>query len=146
MGTQRTLVKSGGFSSHCYYSVGQPICTSNGIVAKVVKKINETPFDGLPIFSDTGEVYLKADINGNVIQARIYRNRCPVCDFDWDHPHKNANGERFEEGVVHVQEFKLNANGEWKRLGKKARYMTDDEIARYGELLRKLKSDIKFRP
>ncbi len=109
-------------------------------------KENGTPFDGLPTFSKSSEVYLKADKDGNVVQARIYNDRKPVCDFDWDHSHQNANGEKFEKGVVHVQEFRQNSNGAWERLSKEARYMSNDEIERYGELLRKLKPDIKFRP
>jgi hypothetical protein len=146
MGNQREYRQSGGFSSYLYYQVGESISSSNGVVAKVVAKVNGSPFEGLPTFSNTGSVYLKVDKDGNVIQARIYKNRNPVCDLDWDHSHKNANGQTFEKGVVHVQEFTQNTKGEWKRQSKKARYLSDEEILRYGELLRKLKSDIKFRP
>lgn len=146
MGLQRDYNESGGFSRYLYFQVGDTITTSNGVVAKVVAKENGTPFDGLPTFSKTGEVYLKADKDGNIIQARIYKDRKPVCDFDWDHTHQNANGDKFEKGVVHVQEFKQNSKGAWERQSKKARYMSNDEIEQYGELLRKLKSDIKFRP
>jgi hypothetical protein len=146
MGLQKYYDKNGGFTVEQYYQVGPPITTSNGVEAKIVAKIGATPFVGLPTYSKTSEVYLKANSNGNVVQARIYRDRKPVCDFDWDHAHRNADGEMFEKGVVHVQEFKRSPEGKWERQGKVARYMTDDEIARYGELLRKLKPDIRFRP
>jgi len=67
-----------------------------------------------------------------------------MCDFDWDHSHQNASGVKFESGVVHVQEFKQNSKGSWQRHSKTARYMSNDEIERYGELLKKLKPDIRF--
>lgn len=109
-------------------------------------KQNGTPFDGLPTYSKTSEVYLKVDKNGNIIQARIYKNRKPVCDFDWDHSHQNSKGDKFEKGVVHVQEFKQNSKGFWERQSKKARYMSNDEMKRYGELLKKVNPNVKLRP
>ncbi len=146
MGLQRDYNVEGGFLRCLYYQIGDSISTSNGVVAKVVAKVNGTPFDGLPTYSKTSEVYLKVDKNGNVIQARIYNNRKPVCDFDWDHPHQNSNGDKFEKGVVHVQEFKQNSKGFWERQSKKARYMSNDEMKRYGELLKKVNPNVKLRP
>jgi len=77
MGLQRDYNECGGFSRYLYYQVGRTITTSNGVVAKVVAKVNGTAFDGLPTYSKTGEVYLKTDKCGNIVQARIYKDRKP---------------------------------------------------------------------
>lgn len=119
---------------------------SNGVVGKIVEIIDKTAYDGLPILSNTSEVYFKANANKEIIQARIYKNREPVCDFDWDHDHTNKNGEKFEAGTVHVQPFKKDAKGNWKRDDKHARYLSDDEIKRYGELLKIANPKIKLKP
>ncbi len=146
MGTQREFIESGGFTTYLYTQEGADIVASNGVVGKVVVKIEGSSYDGLPIFSNTSEVYLKQNASGEIIQARIYNNRRPVCDFDWDHSHTNKSGEQFEIGVVHVQPFKQKANGDWMRDSKKARYMSNDEIARYGELIKLINPNIKLRP
>ena len=119
MGQQREYIKTGGFSTYLYIQKGATIVSSNGVEGKVVEKIDGTAYDGLPIFSNTSEVYLKKNAQGDVIQARIYKDRKPVCDFDWDHIHVNKNGERFEKGVVLVQPFIQKSDGSWKRDSKK---------------------------
>lgn len=147
MGLQREYIESGGFSTYLYYQDGETIVTSNGVEGKVVAKIEGTAYDGLPIFSNTSEVYLKRDKNGEIVQARIYKDRKPVCDFDWDHLHKNKKGgESFERGVVHVQEFKQKPDGTWYRDSRHARYMSPDEMKRYGELIKKANPNAKLRP
>lgn len=146
MGMQRQYLEQGGFSSYLYTQVGESITASNGVVGKVVEKIDGTSFDGLPIYSNTSEVYFKRNSEGQIIQARVYDNRNPVCDFDWDHNHKNKSGERFEKGVVHVQLFKQDPNGDWKRESKKARYMNLQEIARYGELIKLADPNARLTP
>ena len=101
MGQQKDYIKEGGFIRYLYYQDGDIIVASNGVSGKVVKKINGTPFDGLPLFSKSSEVYFKTNPDGIIVQARIYRNRKPVCDFDWDHEHTNRkSGEHFEVGIV----------------------------------------------
>lgn len=147
MGEQKDYNEEGGFSRYLYYQDGEIITASNGVSGKVVKKIDGTKFDGLPLFSKTSEVYFKTDENGEIIQARIYQNRKPVCDFDWGHPHTNKRTkENFEKGVVHVQTFKQDAHGNWKRENNKARYMSNEEMDRYGELLKRANSNVKLRP
>lgn len=136
MGQQREYLESGGFSAWLYTQKGSEIVASNGVVGKVVEKIDGTSFDGLPIFSNTSEVYFKRNKDGHIVQARIYKDRKPVCDFDWDHPHTNKSGEKFPEGVVHVQEFVKQPDGTWKRLYRNARYMRPEEKERYGELIK----------
>lgn len=136
MGLQKLYLDSGGFSSYLYHQVGEVITASNGVSGKIVEKIDRTSYDGLPILSNTSEVYFKRNATGEIIQARIYKDRKPVCDFDWDHEHTNKSGEYFPKGVVHVQKFTLTPEGAWKRHNKKARYMNLQEIARYGELIK----------
>ncbi len=115
MGLQREYIENGGFSTYLYTQKGKSIIASNGVEGKVVEKIEGTAYDGLPIFSNTGEVYFKRNAKGEIIQARIYKNRRPLCDFDRDHPHKNKSGEKFEKGVVHVQPFRQKPDGSWMR-------------------------------
>lgn len=59
MGLQREYIESGGFSAYLYTQVGSSIVTSNGLVGKVVEKIDGTSYDGLPTFSNTSDIYLK---------------------------------------------------------------------------------------
>lgn len=146
MGSQREYIALGGFSTYLYKQDGDTIIASNGVEGKVVEKIEGTAYDGLPLFSNTSEVYLKKNGKGEIVQARIYNGRKPVCDFDWDHEHQNKTGEKFDKGVVHVQSFKQMSDGSWKRLDKKARYMSDQEIARYGELIKLVNPNAKLRP
>lgn len=126
MGLQREYLESGGFSAYLYTQKGNDIVASNGIVGKVVEKIEGTAFDGLPTFSNTSNVYLKRNKEGQIVQARIYENRKPVQDFDWDHEHENKKTrEKFPKGIVHVQEWHKNADGKWVRDRRHARFMND---------------------
>ena len=58
MGQQREYIESGGFSSYLYIQQGDTIVAANGVEGKVVDKIEGSSYDGLPIFSNTSEVYL----------------------------------------------------------------------------------------
>lgn len=147
MGSQRKYNPSGGFSEYLYIQKGDVIRASNGVEGKVVEKIDGSSYDGLPIFSNSREVYFKVNDKGEVVQARIYKDRKPVCDFDFDHEHTNPkSGERFQSGVVHVQEWKQKPNGDWYRDSKHARYMSNVEMLRYGELIKLVNPDVKLRP
>lgn len=146
MGLQRLYLESGGFSSYMYYQHGETLTASNGVQAKVIKKVDGNGINGLPIMSKTGEMYLKANKSGEIIQARIYKNREPHFDLDWGHPHTNLDGEKFPRDVVHVQSFYKGEDGGFVRNSKYARYMTPEEISRYGEILRRINPNIKFRP
>lgn len=147
MGLQREYIEAGGFSSYLYTQKGESIMASNGVEGKVVEKIGGTAFEGLPIYSNTSEVYFRRNTDGEIIQARIYKDRKPVCDFDWGHPHTNKHSkEYFEKGVVHVQEFIQKPDGSWIRYSHRARYMSSDEITRYGELLTKANPKVKLLP
>lgn len=148
MGSQRLYRQRGGFSSHLYHTVGSTIISSNGVEGKIVEKIEgNSSYDGLPLFSNTSEVYFKRDpISYEIVQARIYSNRHPVADFDWNHEHTNKNGQVFPKGIVHVQELSQDSNGKWTRDNRHARYMNEKEIERYAELLKLANPNIKLRP
>ena len=146
MGDQRRYQESGGFSEYLYVQIGETIVASNGVEGKVVTKIDGTAYDGLPTYSNTSEIYLKKNAQGEIIQARVYKDRKPVMDLDWDHPHENKNGEKFPKGVVHVQLWKDGPKGKPIRDSGRARYMNNEEVSRYGELIQKANSDAKLRP
>lgn len=96
---QRLYNESGGFSEYLYHQVGETIVASNGVEGKIVEKIDKASYDGLPILSNTSEVYFKTNANGEIIQARIYKDRKPVCDFDWDHNHTNKMAKNLRKGL-----------------------------------------------
>ena len=146
MGDQRRYQESGGFSEYLYVQIGETIVASNGVEGKVVTKIEGTAYDGLPTYSNTSEVYLKKNSQGEIVQARVYKDRKPIMDFDWDHPHENKNGKKFPEGVVHVQLWKDGPKGKPVRDSGRARYMNNKEMSRYGELIKKANSNTKLRP
>lgn len=119
---------------------------SNGVEGKVIAKIGDAKYDGLPILSNTSEVYIKRSSKGELIQIRIYKDRKPVIDLDWDHGHRNADGRLFHIGVVHVQKWYLDKNGKYCRDNKHARLMNNSEMKRYGPLIKTIRKDIKLRP
>lgn len=143
MGNGREYLPSGGFSQYLYHQVGETITASNGVQGKVVTEYsdNEKYHSSLPQYSNTSEVYFKNDdVTHTVEQARVYKDRKVAFDLDWGHQHKE-----FPKGVVHVHEWRLDRNGNWTRTGK-VRYMNNEEMARYGELLRLANPNVKFRP
>lgn len=143
MGNIREYIQSGGFSQYLYKQVGDIITASNGIQGKKIIQIdNNNGHYSLPIHSNHSNIYFKQnDSTGEIEQARVYVNRLAAFDFDWGHVHDN-----FPIGIVHVQSWRKNKHGAWIRDSKSARYMTDEEIHKYGELLKLASPNIKFRP
>lgn len=137
-------VETGGFSEYLYHDVGDIITASNGIQGKVINgpadPNDESFHESLPLYSDTSEVYFKKSDEGDhpIEQARVFNDRQPSIDIDWGHTH----GE-FKEGTVHVHEWVKKSDGTWKR--KPPRYANNEEIERYGELLKKANPKIKLR-
>lgn len=143
MGNGRLYQESGGFTEYLYRQVGCTITASNGVQGKIVTEYrdNEKYHSSLPQYSNTSEAYFKNDdITHEVEQARIYKNRRASLDLDWGHQHKE-----FPKGVVHVHEWRQDKKGNWTRT-EKVRYMNNNEISRYGELLRKANENVRFRP
>lgn len=146
MGIQRLYNRNGGFAQYLYHQKGSTIVASNGVIGKVVEKIAKESYDGLPILSNSSDVYFKTNASGEIVQARIYEGRNPVCDFDWDHEHTNKSGEKFNKGIVHVQSFYKDSKGNWVRDNKNARYMSPEELEKYGQLLKIANPKVKLVP
>lgn len=149
MGNQREYIESGGFSASLYEDhPGWKAVVINGIKAKVLKLITDkTGFhSGLPTYANTSDMYLRANRDGQVVQAKLYINRKQCIDFDWGHQHKNANGDGkvFPKGVVHVQRY--DASDITVRHSNNARLMTESEIKKYGAILKAFNPHVKFRP
>lgn len=140
MGGQSAYIPSGGFKEYLYHQVGETI-TADGIAGKVISKIGGIPgHDGLPHYSNTSKVYFKLDENGQIEQARIYDGRHSALDIDWGHSH-----HVFQKGIAHVHEYYQDKDGTWKRDKDHARHLNNDEMKKYGELLKKAYPNIKFR-
>ncbi|MBD5303696.1 MAG: hypothetical protein HDS18_02950 [Bacteroides sp.] len=153
MGSPRIMLPEGGFSQYLYCDHdGWATIELGGIKAKVVRNISDQ--DGLhtslPMAAGTSEMYLRLDNFGNPVQARVYINRFSSLDFDWGHPHynnpkKGGDGKVFPKGVVHIQEFTSESDGSGYRMSYNARYASEAEINKYGEILKAFNPKIKFR-
>lgn len=141
MGGFKKYNLEGGFSEYLYHQVGEPI-TGNNITAKVVTRIDDDAFhSSLPLYSNTSIAYAKRSDQGNheIEQLRIYEKRQAVVDFDWGHEHKSCM-----KGVVHVHI--VQSEGNLHADAKNVRYMNNEEIEKYGPLIKKLNPNAKFRP
>jgi hypothetical protein len=143
MGDFYTYIKSGGFTEHLYHDVGD-IIAANGIQGKVINSFLD-PYDevfhaSLPLYAGNSTVYFKKSDEGNhpIEQARIYQDRHALIDIDWGHTH----GE-FKIGTIHVHEWEMRPDGTWKR--KPPRYANDDELVRYGDLIKLANPNVKLR-
>ncbi len=149
MGNQREYIASGGFSQYLY--VDHPDYSPrimNGVQAKVIRYIGDGPKDhtGLPQYADTSDMYFRVGKDGTVTQGKVYVGRKQCIDFDWSHRHVNSDGESFPKGVVHVQIYEVDSKGESHRLSKRARYMNEAEITKYGPIILAFNPYVKFRP
>lgn len=149
MGNQREYLESGGFSEYLYEEHPEyQTFVYNGLTAKVLKlKTDEDgTHSGLPTYSNTSDIYLRLDRFGQVVQAKVYIDRQHTIDFDWGHPHHNkgedSDKQFFPKGVVHVQSYSRIDS----RDSNSARFMTQSEIEKYGDILRHFNPNVKFRP
>ena len=140
MGSQRYYNEERGFSEYLYRKVGETFY-EGGMKCKVIEKATgKNSHDGLPLYSNTSDIYLHIDPNsGQIGQARVYKNRKATLDFDWNRAHKN-----FPKGVVHVHEYE-EVNRHLRRKSSEPRLMTDEEIEKYGSILKKADPNVKFR-
>ena len=147
MGGAKTYNASGGFSRYDSHQVGDTIYV-DGLKGKVIAKRDSNGNDdfhaGLPSYSNTSDFYARTGSkSGEIVQVKFYENRIQCVDFDWGHNHMKGKGKNqviFPEGVVHVQTY---SNG--SRAGI-TRYMNNEEIKKYGSMLKKLNPNVKFRP
>lgn len=141
MGGFRKYNPEGGFSEYLYHQVGETV-SANGITAKIVTRIDDDSFhSSLPAYSNTSIAYAKCSDKGSheVEQLRIYENRKASIDFDWGHRHGDCVA-----GVVHVHIAPKNGNIHGDVSG--VRYMNNDEISKYGPIIKALNPNAKFRP
>lgn len=146
MGNQREYLSSGGFSQYLYKDES-PKVTINGVTGKMISKITDPTgsHDGLPTYSNTSDVYFKKGKDGLASQAKVYKDRKTILDFDWSHDHKNSDGRVFHKGTVHVQIYKVNPDGSITRLSKFARLMNNHEMKKYGPIIKYFNPNAKFR-
>lgn len=153
MGNPKKFMPGGKFSQYLYMpNEDYPVIVTGSIKAKVVKNVADPSgrHTSLPLGAGTFDMYFRLGADGHIAQARVYVNRLACIDFDWGHNHynnpdKGGNGQWFRKGVVHVQNISFNADGSVSRLSANARYMSDEEIAKYGNIILKFAPDVSFR-
>ncbi len=145
MGNQRLYQESGGFTDYLYKDESAKV-TINGVTGKMISKITDPTgnHDGLPTYSNSSDIYLKKGKDGLAIQAKVYKDRKVVLDFDWNHEHKNSDGTKFPKGTIHVQVYKVEKNGDIVRISKSARPMTKKEKEKYGPIIMYFNPNVKF--
>ncbi len=130
MGGPRYYVAEGGFSKQLYYTID--VIEADGLSGKVLGQFGvEVGHSNLPSMSNTSSIYFRMGKEGHIDQMRTYENRNMALDFDWGHTHRNI-----PKGVVHVQ----------NRFTKETRLMNNEEIKKYGSILRKADPNVRFRP
>lgn len=151
MGGGQEYLVTGGFSTYLYVRIGDPFF-ANGLKGEMIRKKN-IPYghSALSTYSNTSDVYFRPNDEGVACQAKVYTVRSMILDFDWSHPHMNKkDGRNFEKGVVHVQQYqfiKIDENGKhvFQRMSDNARCMNNQEMKRYGPLLKHFCPTVKFR-
>lgn len=141
MGGARAYNPAGGFHFKDFEQVGDTIYYK-GLVGKILRKVDGSS-SGLPSRSGKSDFYaLPGKKTGEIVQVKLYKDRLQSIDFDWGHEHTNKTGDkaRFPAGTVHVQIYENGVRSEI------ARFMNNDEINRFGALLKSLNPDVKFRP
>ncbi len=145
MGGQNYYKAEGGFSQYLYQHVGEAF-EMNGLRVKIVEKIGtKDHHEGLPLYSNTSDVYLKiarGSTTGEIEQARIMKDRHAFMDLDWGHQH--IKGSKFVKGKVHVHFYELK-NGTYVKNEKKSRFMNNKEMKLYGSIIHKVAPQAKFR-
>lgn len=141
------IYPEGGFSGKNakYESIG-PYLFANGLKGVIVKRIDDSDYhSNLPQFANTSDMYFRNNANG-VCQGRVYIDHATFLDFDWSHRHTNkGDGRTFERGTIHVQMWSRNSDGSFTRHSDDARMMSNQEIQKYGPLIRKFCSEARFR-
>jgi hypothetical protein len=118
----------------------------NGVKGKVIaERKGKKDHTNLPKYSGTSDMYFRRNNNG-IIQARLYIGNKKVLDFDWGHEHSNKEDNRkFPIGTVHVQLWVDKGNGDFSRQSNDARYMNNEEMKKYGPLIKAFNPNVKFR-
>lgn len=148
MANGQSLANDPEFKNPQYRTVVGSEYEHNGLKAKMIYLATDEKGkpSGLPQYSKESDIYFKGQEMGKALQAKVYKNHRMVLDFDWSHNHRNkGNGETFEAGTIHVQEYCVDNNGNIRRLSNQARLMTIDEIRKYGQIILHFNPKVKFR-
>ena len=145
MGTARTYNKeTKNLSEHLYESIGDAFYV-DGLKCKVIKLKTDSKGarSNLPWYSNSSDVYIVLGKDGYAKQLRIYKDHEPYKDIEWGHNHINrkTDGKVFPKYTVHVQEYQIDT----ERKGSHARYLNNDEIETWGEIIKKLNPNTKLR-
>lgn len=140
MGNAKQYLPEGGFTQYLYTTIGARE-TINGLVCEIVadKADKNGHHGGLPAFSNTADIYVGLGPENKPKQLRYYKDRNSYMDFDWGHRHENTDGTVFPRGIVHVQRYPGAHKGN-------ARYMTDAEIAKFGDIIKHYCPEAILRP
>lgn len=74
-----------------------------------------------------------------------------IIDFDWSHVHVNtSNGRKFPIGTIHVQRYEYVGKDKagkviYRRMSGEARMMNNEEMKKYGPIIKKFNPNVKFR-
>lgn len=120
--------------------VGDTIVEGN-LSGKVVEEIEDIKgHKGMPLFSNTSLIYFKLDDKDRtkIEQMRVYKDRIPMLDFDWNHDHGS-----YKKGKVHVHNWIIDKNGVPRRTP--PRIISEEEVNRYGKILKKVFPNIKLK-
>lgn len=140
MGNGREYNPNGGFSQYLYETVGNEV-KIHGQRCKIVrlKSDKDGYHGGLPAFSNTSDIYVGLGPGNQPRQMRLYIGRKQTIDFDWGHAHRNSDGRTFDKGVVHVQRYP-------GAKGNEARYLNNNELKKYGDIIKYFCPNVKLRP
>lgn len=119
----------------------------NGVSGRIVKRRGDPDtHTSLPQYAKTSDMYFRLNEKG-VCQGRVYLDHKVVLDFDWSHNHTNKgkNHETFKAGTVHIQMWEHHPDGSMTRLSNDARGMTDQEIEKYGPIIKSFCPWVKLR-
>lgn len=146
MGNGKIYPKGGFVGDKAKYERVGEYKFANGLKGVIVKRKDSTSaHSNLPQFANTSDMYFRENTKG-VCQGRVYIDHATLLDFDWSHGHTNkGNGRNFSIGTIHVQIWTRNADGSFSRQSNDARLMSNEEIAKYGSLIRAFCPNVKFR-
>lgn len=109
----------------------------NGKKVSLIQKKNLKERPGLPLYTDTSDIYLIADSNGEIKQMAVYDTytRKRLKDFDWRHEH-----HEFKEWELHI-------HPDFKKSSRETRSPTENEKRELKQILKEFGYDyskIKF--
>lgn len=119
----------------------------NGVRGRIVKRRGDPDtHTSLPQYARTSDMYFRLNEKG-VCQGRVYLKHKVVLDFDWSHNHRNKGKDHrcFKAGTIHVQMWEHHADGSMTRLSNDARSMSNQEMKKYGPIIKSFCPWVKLR-